>query len=86
MGLLKYACEINANILRWEELKMNKKQLEKLLDDYAKEYGIISGKAYAHICHNHSHPLGDNGPDMVQVEVAIEAIKIAEKELLHALQ
>ncbi len=54
---------------------------ESLFKDIAKKYGINSAKAYEHIFENHSHPFGDEGEDMVTFEVALEAIRIAEKEL-----
>ena len=48
---------------------------------FAESNGIESGNAYKHLFENHSHPLGDDGEDMVTVKVALEAIKIAEKEV-----
>lgn len=62
---------------------MNKKQLTKLFQECATKHGVKSGNACYHLFDNHSHPLGDDGEDMVTVKVALEALRIAEKELIN---
>ena len=85
----KYGSELSSGSLIAEEEKLEKeiKKLEKKDDAivwimYAEAHGIKSGKAYKYLFENHEHPLGDDGEDMVTFNVALKAIRKAEKELI----
>ena len=67
-----------------KKLEKKKRKLEDAIvwDMYAEAHGIKSGKAYKHLFENHEHPLGDDGEDMVTFDVALKAIRKAEKELI----
>jgi len=66
-----------------EEIKtLEEKEDRVVWEMYSEPYGVKSGMAYKHLFENHEHPLGDEGEDMVTFGVALEAIKIAEKELI----
>ena len=82
-----YGSELCAGDMSAKEKKLKKeiKKLEKeedvaVWDMYAEAHGIKSGKAYKYLFKKHTHPLGDEGEDMVTFEEAIKAVKIAEKE------
>ena len=84
-----YGSELCAGDMIAKEKKLEKeiKKLEKEDDVivwimYAEAHGLKSGKAYKHLFENHEHPLGDDGEDMVTFEVALKAIRKAEKELI----
>ena len=62
-------------------MKKSKKEDAVVWKMYAEAHGIKSGKAYKHLFVNHEHPLGDEGEDMVTFDVALKAIRKAEKEL-----
>lgn len=51
--------------------------------EYADKVGIKSGNAYKKLFGAHSHPLSESGDDSAYVTMddAIEAVKIAEKEI-----
>ena len=82
-----YGSELCARSMIDKEEKLEK-EIKELEDNivvwsmYAEGFGIKSGKAYKHLFENHTHPLGDDGEDMVTFDVALEAIKKAEKELM----
>jgi hypothetical protein len=83
-----YGSELCAGGMLAEEKKLEEEiiEIEELEDQavwnmYAEAHEIKSGMAYKHLFENHTHPLGDEGEDMVTFGVALEAIKIAEKEL-----
>lgn len=83
-----YGSELCAGGMIAEEKKLEEKikELEEKEDRavwemYAQAENVLSGMAYKHLFYNHSHPLGDEGEDMVTFNIALEAIKIAEEEL-----
>ncbi|GAH06578.1 unnamed protein product, partial [marine sediment metagenome] len=53
--------------------------------EYANDHGILSSYAYKHLFQSHFHPNGDDGEDCVTFNNALEAIKIAEKDLIDEL-
>ncbi len=79
--LEKKDISIEAVLISEEEQEVLMMKEESLFNDIPKKYGISSAKAYEHIFENHCHPFGDEGEDMVTFEVALEAIRIAEKNM-----